>query len=179
MSGFEVIGLVLGLYPIVVDAYRKSKGEGIEKAIRRLETEHLLFDDFVSRLLGPDLQLEEGQLLRLKTSKDPAFWKENNLRAKLEHRYGFVRTKNIISFINDLNKLLQDIGKELPGAARSFVRSISTKSVGGSANIALWNRRNSNLNFDLPCGTSRPIFQKKPSTTSKDNQGPYFGQFPE
>lgn len=180
MSGFEVIGLVLGLYPIVVDAYRKSKGEGIEKAIRRLETEHLLFDDFVSRLLGPDLQLEEGQLLRLKTSKDPAFWKENDLQAKLEHRYNFVRTRNIISLISDLNKLLQDIGKELPGAARSFVRSISTiTSVGGSANIALWNRRNSNPNFDLHFGTSKPIFQRKPSTASKDSQDPYSGQFSE
>lgn len=125
MSGFEVIGLVLGLYPIVLDAYKKSKGEGIEKAIRRLEIEKFLFDDFVTRLIGPDLQLEEGQLVRLKASKDPACWKENDLQARLEHRYGFSKTKHIISLINDLNKLLLAIEKDLPGAARSFEKQQS------------------------------------------------------
>lgn len=149
MSGFEVIGLVLAFYPVVLDVYKKCKGEGIEKAIRRLEIERFLFDDFVSRLLGPDLQLEEGQLLRLKSSKDLNCWKENDLQAKLEHRHGFVKTKHVISLINDLHTSLQAIERDLPGAARSFVGSSPlTSEGGGSANgVAGQEKQHSKFRF--------------------------------
>lgn len=123
MSGFEVIGLVLGIYPIVVtlcEQYRAAKaGEGFEKLIRRLDTEQFLFEDFVTRLLAPDV--EESELIHLKTATDLNCWKDNNLRKQLEHRHGFRKTKHIISTIQDLYELLQSIQNDLPGAARSFV----------------------------------------------------------
>lgn len=133
MSGFEVIGVVLGVYPIVLNAcqlYRAARsGDGIEKLIRRLDIERFLFEDFVSRLLGPDV--EESQLLRLKTSRDLSCWKENDLQTKLEQRHGFVKTKHIIAVITDLNDLLLSIQRDLPGVARSFVRSPSSPPRGG------------------------------------------------
>lgn len=157
MSGFEVIGVVLGAYPIVLtlcQKYRAARsGEGFEKLIRRLDIEQFLFEDFVSRLLGPDI--EESELIRLKTSKDVSCWKDNSLQEKLEHRHGFKKTKHIISILQDLSELLQSISDDLPGAARSFVsapsRCFRRKY---KANLALWNRRNNILNFDLASGMS-------------------------
>jgi hypothetical protein len=155
MSGFEVIGVVLAVYPVVLNAcqlYKATRsGEAIEKLIRRLDIEQFLFDDFVSRLLGPDVG--ESQLLRLKTSTDLGSWKENDLQAKLEQRHGFVKTKHIISLINDLNELLQSIQRDLPGVARSFVCIIAFFRRESEANLMLWNRRSSIPNFDLPSAT--------------------------
>lgn len=123
MSGFEVIGVLLAVYPVVVtacNAYKAaSTGDGYEKLIRRLNMEAFLFDDFVSRLLGPDIG--ESQLLRLKSSSDPGFWKENNVQGKLEQRHGALRTQHILSLINDSNTLLRSIQRDLPGAGRAFV----------------------------------------------------------
>jgi len=127
--------VVLGVYPIVLNAcqlYKATRSsDGIEKLIRRLDIERFLFEDFVTRLLGPDV--EESQLLRLKSSKDPydlGCWKDNDLQSKLEQRHGFVKTKHIISVITDLNNTLLSIQRDLPGVARSFVRSLSLDNAG-------------------------------------------------
>jgi hypothetical protein len=129
MSGFEIVGIILGVYPIVVtacQAYQAARfGDGYEKLIRRLDMERFLFDDFVSRLLGPDIG--ESQLLQLKKSTDAGFWQENKVQSKLETRHGVLRTQHILSLIKDSNDLLRSMQRELPGAGRAFVRNPFSK----------------------------------------------------
>jgi len=126
MSGFEVIGVVLGVYPVVLKACQLYKvttsGDGIEKLIQRLKTERMIYDDIVNKLLRPNV--DERQLARLKAStngEDLGCWDDYDLQARLKERLGFEKAQHIISIIKDLNELLESIQRDLPGVARTFV----------------------------------------------------------
>jgi hypothetical protein len=128
MSGFEVIGVVLGVYPVVMDAYRaytatKSR-QGIESLIRKLRIEEIIYDGWVSRLLAPNVS--EAELLRLKTtrSNDPrdlSSWQDLNMQSNLTARLGFQRAHQILSIVKEIGQLLESMKDDVPGVGREFV----------------------------------------------------------
>lgn len=131
MSGFEVIGVVLGVYPVVVDAYRaytatKSR-QGIDSLIRKLRIEEIIYDGWVSRLLAPNVS--EADLLRLKTTKsndprDLSSWQDLNMQNNLTARLGFQRAHHILSIVKEIGQLLESMKDEVPGVGREFVSRI-------------------------------------------------------
>jgi hypothetical protein len=131
MSGFEVIGVVLGVYPVVVDAYRaytatKSR-QGVESLIRKLRIEEIIYDGWVSRLLAPNVS--EAELLRLKTTKsndprDLSSWQDLNMQSNLTARLGFQRAHQILSIVKEIGQLLESMKEDVPGVGREFVSRI-------------------------------------------------------
>ncbi|KAH8596650.1 hypothetical protein B0O99DRAFT_685645 [Bisporella sp. PMI_857] len=130
MSGLEAIGLVLGLYPVLLKAcqiYKAAKsGTGIDKVIQRLQTERLVYKGFVNNLLLPDVNERQLALLVTSTSAQVVHcWNNEDIFQRVKARHGFETTKQILSIIKDLGELLQSIEKELPGVARSFEKQQS------------------------------------------------------
>lgn len=126
MSGFEVIGVVLGVYPIVVtawEAFSQTKGDkGIHQLTRRLKIEETIYREFVKHLLGPNAS--EAQQCRLMAPTSPdnlEAWQDTALQSNLRERYDFEKATLIVSILQDLSKLLDSMKKELPGAGRAFV----------------------------------------------------------
>jgi hypothetical protein len=128
MSGFEAIGIVLGVYPIVLDAYRaytatKSR-QGMESLIRKLRIEEIIFDGWVSRLLSPDVSEAELVYLKRTNSTDPrgiGFWQDLDMQSNLKSRLGFERAHQILSIVKEIGQLLESMKEDVPGVGREFV----------------------------------------------------------
>ncbi len=133
MSGFEVIGVILGVYPVLVNAYQAftaaKSDKGVESLYRKLKTEQVIYNHFVYNLLRPNVS--EPQLLRLQTTSDAQYldcWRDADLEASLKERLGWQRAQHIISIVKDVGQLLQSMEKDLPGAGRQFVSSLMDPS---------------------------------------------------
>jgi hypothetical protein len=126
MSGFEVIGVVLGVYPVVVNIYQglRKSNQGVEALIRGLKTEEIIYNEWVSHLLGPNVS--EAELFRLKATRgssteDLAGWHDFHLQTNLTARLGFAKAAHILTSVREINQLLESMRVDLPGAGRQFV----------------------------------------------------------
>lgn len=126
MSGFEVIGVVLGIYPIVVtawEAFSLTKGDkGVQQMIRRLKIEETVYREHVKHILGPNAS--EAQRCQLMATTNPAnldAWRDAALQSNLRDRYGYEKADLLLKILQDLSNLLESMKNELPGAGRAFV----------------------------------------------------------
>lgn len=93
MSGFEVIGIILGAYPLLMTAlevYNETRsGKGARRLVLSLKTEEAIFNNFIHHLLAPPV-ISEAELIRLtdptRPDLDPR--QDVELERKLNARLG-------------------------------------------------------------------------------------------
>ncbi|KAJ9157551.1 hypothetical protein NKR23_g182 [Pleurostoma richardsiae] len=122
MSGIEIFGIVLGLYPIVVtlaQAYSAAKpGVGSKQLSRKLETEATIYEKIVKDLLTSVASQEEIQrLVELRTDV-PEPWEEQNLRRKLRLRLGGEKLELTRAHLDEARETLEFLRSELTNMYR-------------------------------------------------------------
>jgi hypothetical protein len=117
MLGFEIIGVVLGVWPVVMNTvalYKAAKdGRGNDLLIHRLDTEELIFRDFVRHLLASEVS--EADLIKLSDRNKPNvdLWKDKTLHYNLEMRLGNDKSKVVLKTIEEMDKLLENLKEKL------------------------------------------------------------------
>ena len=133
MSGFEVAGVILGLYPLVItalDVYRATKGgKGAVSLARNLNTEKIIFGEFVHQLVAPNVS--EADLVRLKASASPDFalWNDKTLQANMRARLGTEKADNVIGILEEIQELLIILQRELASSDYGVVRYPFSKDI--------------------------------------------------
>jgi hypothetical protein len=127
MSGFEIVGLLLGLYPIViqaVDVYKATKnGRAAASLFRKLKTEEVIYRQFVQKLLAPNVQDDVPYQLYLnQVSSNLDRWKSVALNQKLRLRLGSDTADLILQILQEIDLLLKDLNTELQSIGRGMVR---------------------------------------------------------
>lgn len=126
MSGIEVAGVILGLYPAIITAlnvYRATKGgKGALSLARNLKTEEIIFGEFVHHLVAPNVS--KADLVRLKTSASPdlALWTDKTLQANMRARLGAEKADNVVGILKEMHELLETLQEELAPVAHGVVR---------------------------------------------------------
>lgn len=126
MSGFEVAGLILGLYPLLVAAlavYNETvSGKGARRLVRNLKTEQAIFNNFIHHLLAPPIITEaESARLTDPTGPDLELWKDTKLQKKLEARLGCENASIVVDILREINELLHWLREELKFSDRGMV----------------------------------------------------------
>lgn len=119
MSGFEVIGVVLGVWPLVTNAvylYKAAKGGlGRDLLLHEVKTEEVIFTEFVKHLLASDVS--EADLLSLSNKENPnlTLWKDEELNAKLGRRLGKEKSEVVLRTLQLMGALLTSVNDQLGG----------------------------------------------------------------
>src|SRR5271156_2699676 len=119
MSGFEVIGVVLGVWPVVLNGlalYKATKdGRGYGLLLNELRTEEIVYREFVQHLLQADVP--EADLVQLTDRKrsNVGLWKDQALHFSLERRLGHEKSKIVLETLAEMDKLLASLGEKLGG----------------------------------------------------------------
>jgi hypothetical protein len=117
MSGFEVIGVVLGVWPLVVDAlklYKTLKNSPTwDLLFREFQTEKIIYVEFVGHLLAPDLL--DGDFLELINQKSANFarWENKELHSRLAERLGPEKSRLVLTTVQEMDRLLCDLNEKL------------------------------------------------------------------
>lgn len=117
MSGFEVVGLILGLYPIieaVLHTYKSTKGgKGARTLARDLKVENVIFCEFVHHLLAPNVP--EADLVRLANpdSLDATSWRSTELTVNMQNRLGLNKAQLIVEILHEINRILIYLEQQL------------------------------------------------------------------
>lgn len=135
MSGFEVIGLVLALYPCLIDglkAYKKFRsGQMIENLVKSLKVEQLIYSEFVEAILQSAVSeaelirltncVSEKELVRLDDSASPflRLWKATALQLSLNTYFGPEKGGILLSTIRDIQRELEAIERDVSGRVSS------------------------------------------------------------
>jgi hypothetical protein len=127
MSGFEIIGVVLGVYPMVTHSlalYKAAKsGSGWQSLQLEFATEKMIYKEFVLNILSSDVS--QSDLLQLSNSDKPSLglWKDRALHAKLGKRLGDEKSKLVLETLNEVNILLASLKEKLISNHTESVRS--------------------------------------------------------
>jgi hypothetical protein len=119
MSGFEVIGVVLGVWPVVLNAlavYKATKdGRGYGLLLNELRTEEIVYREFVQQLLQSDVP--ESDLVQLTSRKrsNVGLWQDKGLHFGLERRLGLEKSKIVLETLVEMDKLLVSLSDKLGG----------------------------------------------------------------
>ncbi|MCJ1405771.1 hypothetical protein MMC11_009001 [Xylographa trunciseda] len=117
MSGFEVVGVILGVYPVIVDAlalYKATKaGKGAASLSRNLRTESIIFGEFVYNLLAPNVCPDELTRLKDPRSADLELWKDATLHAHFKDRLGSEKAEVVVEILQEIHALLRSLELEL------------------------------------------------------------------
>ena len=125
MSGFEVVGVILGAYPVIINAlevYKATKGgKGAVSFARNLKTEEIIFGEFVHHLVAPNVSQRDLVLLTSSTSPDLALWKKDTLQIDMKARLGSDKADNIIEILEEIQELLDFLRQELAPSDQGVV----------------------------------------------------------
>ena len=118
MSGFEIVGLVLAIYPVIgtaIQTYKtvKSGSSRVASLAKWLRVEQSLFGKFVHDLLAPNVSEAELVILKDPKSSNIELWKNPTLQTKLEHRLGSEIAEVVIETLQEVNQLLRSLHDEL------------------------------------------------------------------
>ena len=90
VSGFEIVGVILGLVPLVTGSIEHCRSRNDMRDLRQLErsfkTQRHIFENTIEELLSP--LLSDVQLARLLEHPSDTLWQDMNLSAKLEAHLG-------------------------------------------------------------------------------------------
>lgn len=144
MSGLEVPGLVLGVlgvFPVLISAVKIAvKGRvapSVSSWARKLRTEEVLFHQFVSHLLAPDVS--DGDIQRLLgngSSPDLDAWKDPRLEAALLKKLGNNKAGNMMEILGEIRKLLLDLSGEIGKVNNATVRIQSVQLLHSTNDLA-------------------------------------------
>lgn len=118
MSGFEVVGVILAAYPLLMTAlgvYTESRsGKGALRLVRHLKTEEAIFNNFIHHLLAPPI-FSEAELIRLtdSTLPDLDLWKDVTLQTRLTARLGRENASIVVEILQEINQLLHLLRNDL------------------------------------------------------------------
>jgi hypothetical protein len=119
MPKFEVIGAVLGLWPVVVNAltlYKATEdGRAYGLPLNEVKTEELVYREFVRLLLQADVP--EADLVQLTDRKrlNESLWRDQKLHFSLERRLGHENSRHILETLAEMHKLLVSLSEMLGG----------------------------------------------------------------
>lgn len=126
MSGFEAIGLILAVWPLVVNGlqlYKAAKnGQGWDLLCDEFRVEEFLYIDCVRHLLAADVS--EGDLLQL-TSRDKPnqhLWNDPVLHKSLEKRLGRERTTMVLKTLQEMDTILSSLAEKFTVHENTAVR---------------------------------------------------------
>ena len=148
MSGFEVVGIILGAYPVLMTAlevYNETRsGKGARRLVRSLKIEEAIFNNFIHHLLAPPI-ISEAELIRLTdpTRPDLDLWQDVGLERKLNARLGPVNASIVVDILPEINELLRLLRNELTLIDHGMVRNWLMNRVSSPfypANVAATNR---------------------------------------
>ena len=117
MSGFEVIGVVLGVWPLVVNTlqlYKSAKnGQGWEVLLDEVKTEETIYIDCVRLLLASDTS--EADLMQLTSWEKPNqhLWKDPSLQRSLQKRLGKEKSTLVLKTLGQMDALLTTMSEEI------------------------------------------------------------------
>ena len=90
VSGFEIVGVILGLVPLVTGSIEHCRSRNDMRDLRQLErsfkTQRHIFENTIEELLSP--LLSDVQLARLLEDPNNTLWQDPNSSAKLEAHLG-------------------------------------------------------------------------------------------
>ena len=135
MSGFECVGLILAIYPVIgttINAYKAVKSGNTRTAslTKWLNTEQSLFALFVHKLLAPNVSEAELVILQDPKCSSIELWKDPDLQEKLMDRLGSYIAEIVIETLEEVNELLRSLQHELsPSSQRSEPRSVSLVTI--------------------------------------------------
>jgi len=117
MSRFEIIGVVVGAWPAVVDAlnlYPATKhGRGANVLLRQFKTEELIFREFAYQLLASDVTEADLEQLSSRQRPNLSLWKDKALHFSIERRLGSETSKLVLDTLEDMNSVLTALKEKL------------------------------------------------------------------
>ena len=140
MSGLEIVGVILALYPIVIDlakSYKAVRGSNGHELNRKMRVAFMNYQSTVSLLLASAVSQQELQ--RLVASQDPAshtHLQDPELEGKLLARLGSQRLEITMNFLTEMNTLLDQVNKELTKAQGTVGTRYPRMFRGGSTVIS-------------------------------------------
>lgn len=119
MSGIEAIGLVLAIYPVVIDGLKLYKaaasGQGIGILIDDLISEELRYNQFLGHLFGEDFV--ESEQRRVKGGTALCSSTTPRQHANLERRLGKRKADLVFSTLEDMKHVLDSLQRDIGKAA--------------------------------------------------------------
>ncbi|ERF71223.1 hypothetical protein EPUS_08141 [Endocarpon pusillum Z07020] len=117
MSGFEVAGVVLALFPIIVDGVRTYKhltsGQSLEYLIKDILAEQIIFRSWMGHLLMPSVSVEALRDMLDPKSNKFGRWQDPGLQSAVQQSFGTTTTAFLLVTLNDIHKELCAIKKAL------------------------------------------------------------------
>ncbi|KAK1546108.1 hypothetical protein CPAR01_00075 [Colletotrichum paranaense] len=118
MSGFEAVGLVLGLWPIIaslVKGYKATKdGDDRESFLLKVDVQQIIYERCVRQLIGEN---EEGIDLNFKNAEmrqlGISFWQRPSFRVKLHDRLGARDFELMESVLKQIEKTMESLRSQL------------------------------------------------------------------
>jgi len=131
MSGAEIVGVVLGLWPIVItlaETYKNMKGTGSGALSSQVLIARTVYDQTMRALLSSVVSDQElGQLLDLlpasRAGQGQPTWATEELRAKLSAKIGEEKLSVVFDRLGDMESCLDKVKRELENMCKSGVRS--------------------------------------------------------
>ncbi|KAK3374505.1 hypothetical protein B0T24DRAFT_626750 [Lasiosphaeria ovina] len=123
MSGLEILGVILGLYPVIAELakkYRQMKGTDSRELDRTVDVTSAIYDATVRGLLASAVSPQE--MHRLAPTHGPIdqnLWEDSNLQQKLLTRLGQQKFDLTIDYLTQMKKLLDHVKLELTTMCRS------------------------------------------------------------
>ena len=112
MSGFEIVGVILGVAPLVLSSidYWKSgiTGKEMRQLERRFKTQHNIFLNTIEEIFSPFVS--DGQLVKLlKNPKGPT-WQDPQMSGRLKEHLGesYESFEGIVEDVKDMMIELQE-----------------------------------------------------------------------
>lgn len=134
MSGFEVLGLILGVWPLVVNGFTLYKtangGLGTALLVHRLKIEETIYEDFVCHLLAADVTETELVQLSDREKPDLQLWKDPALHAKLHKRLGEKKSAIVLTTCERMRDSLTYLRKQLDVESNIVSRYFDRESLG-------------------------------------------------
>jgi hypothetical protein len=123
MSGFEVVGVVLSVYPIIINLLQFYKGTKANKLAISLERSLKIEETIYTEVLGhlASFAASEDDLVERRISKDE-FW-DDVAQANLEHRLGSQKARLALDTLQDIKQLLEEIKTEVSDTDKILVCS--------------------------------------------------------
>ena len=122
MSGFEIVGVILGVYPVlqgILEVYKATKGrKGAVSLARQLMTEEIIFQEFVDHLVSPTLSDTGTFYHRSLAPLDLTKWRSEKLKDDIRARLGPAKAENLLAILEEIWDLLNSLQEELAPAQK-------------------------------------------------------------
>ncbi|KAK4166347.1 hypothetical protein QBC43DRAFT_16486 [Cladorrhinum sp. PSN259] len=115
MAGLEIMGLILGVYPILATLARSCRGAETSSLERDVQVMEVVYDQTCRCLLESVLSSQQVQNLLPKDNIpiNQSLWKDPSLKKKLLDQLGPKKHGLVIDILTQIKKLLDEVASEL------------------------------------------------------------------